>query len=614
VKKGTGCFSLNRASAGPVQAVRRAACPFFHAVLLAVTSVSSFAAEHVDAEDAAEASSLKGEAKARLQNVEQLLNDWDVSGARRELEAAEKVAPKDVEPIRYFRGRILFEEGRYAEAVKELEAAGVSDKPGSWLRLVKDTARITRDYEQQESAHFVFTYPKGKDAVLAPWALDGLESMARAMEADLGFKPKGKVRVEIVSNDRELASVSTLTRKQIRDTGTIAICKFNKLMVTSPKALIHGYDWIDTLAHEYVHFTVSNVSRNTVPIWLHEGLAKYLESRWRGPYGGAMTPSTLALLGSRVRKNTLVPFEKMHPSMAMLPTAEDAATAFAEVYFAIDLLFQREKARGLQELLQQMARGASDQAAVAAVFKAPFPQFEKAWLQHVKKQPFPKELIPRSLKERREELTSGLDEKDKARPEKKEKNISFGDFKEVEEVDARRWAHLGELMRERGRSKAAAEHYGLAWQQVKDRYESISNKYALTLLELKRYDEAEEVLRGSLKIHPGSGPTSVHLGRILLRKSDFSRAKEAYLDALAVNPFEPEVHLALYRCAEALSEKPLRERAQAAFLTLMPKVEAKTLPALALAFAKNEEVDPEDFFVKDEAPPARDAGSVVTAP
>jgi len=37
---------------------------------------------------------IKGEAKARLQNVEQLLNDWDIEAAAKELELAEKVAPK----------------------------------------------------------------------------------------------------------------------------------------------------------------------------------------------------------------------------------------------------------------------------------------------------------------------------------------------------------------------------------------------------------------------------------------------------------------------------------------------------------------------------------------
>jgi tetratricopeptide (TPR) repeat protein len=528
---------------------------------------------------------IKGEAKARLQNVEQLLNDWDIASAARELEAAEKLAPKDIEPIRYFRGRIYFEQGRYKDSATELEAAGVHDKPNSWLKLVKDTGRITEKYEHQESEHFIINYPPGRDAVLAPWALEALESQAKALEHDLGWVPKEKVRVEIVSSARELAAVSTLTYKQIRDTGTIAICKFNKLMVTSPKALVHGYDWLDTVSHEYVHFVVSNVSKNTVPIWMHEGLAKYLESRWHGPYGGAMTPSTLALLGSRVRKNTLVPFEKMHPSMALLPTAEDAATAFAEVYFAIDLLYQRESTDGLKKLLRLMAQGESDQRAVESVFGGPFPSFEKAWLAHVKKQPFPKDLIPVSLKDRKE-----LAEGDKDKDKKKDKEVAFGDFREVEELDARRWAHLGELMRERSRPKAAAEHFSLAWQQVKDRYESVSNKYALTLLELKRFDEAENVLRGSLKVHPGSGPTSVHLGRILLRKADFTKAKEAYLDALAVNPFDPEVHLALYRCADALKDEPLKDRTKTALLTLEPKIQPQMIGALAAAFAKDDDL------------------------
>ncbi len=608
MRKGTGYFSERRPRRSLRRAFGKVACPLL--VFASLSSLPAFAASG-DEEDLEEASQLKGEAKARLQNVEQSLSDWDIEGARRELEAAEKVAPKDTEPVRYFRGRLLFEEGRYAEAIKELEGAGVRDKPGSWLRLVKDTARITEKYEKQESDHFIFMYPPGKDAVLAPWALDGLESMAKAMEADLGFKPKGKVRIEIVSNARELSQVSTLTKKQIQDTGTIAICKFNKLMVTSPKALVHGYDWLDTVSHEYVHYAVSNVSRNTVPIWLHEGLAKYLESRWRGPYGAAMTPSTLALLGSRVRSNTLVPFEKMHPSMALLPTAEDAATAFAEVYFAIDLLFQREGSKGLKELLQQMAGGESDQRSVAFVFKAPFPQFEKAWLAHVKKQPFPKELIPRSQKERKEELVGG-DGAEKKDEKKKKKDVSFGDFKEVEEVDARRWAHLGELMREHNRAKAAAEHFQLAWNVVKDRYESISNKYALTLLELKRFDEAEKVLRGSLTMHPGSGPTSVHLGRILLRKNDWTKARDAYLDALAVNPFDPEVHLALFTCYERLGDAKLQARTKAAFLVLMPKIDPSSVSRLAREFAKDDDLSHVDLGPEGPAAPAppaaKDAG------
>lgn len=565
-------------------------------VLLAAVALAQ-----AEPSDDAPLQQLKGEAKARIQNIDQYLEDWDVPAAKAELAELEKLAPADIEPLRYFKGRVAFEDGDYETAVTELKASGVRDKPGSWLRLVTDTRDIVKDHERAESEHFIFLYPKGKDAVLVPWALEALEGIHAALVKDLGHQPKGKVRVEIVKNAGELSKVSTLTKEAIKTTGTIAICKFNKLMVTSPLAVLKGYDWLDTLAHEYVHLVVSQKSRNTVPIWMHEGLAKYLESRWRGAAGGAMTPSTLALLGSRVRSNTLVPFEKMHPSMALLPTAEDAATAFAEVFFAIHLIDTEAGPRALDRLLTEMAKGSSDRVAVESVTKKKWPEFERAWMAHLRKQPFPSELIPPSAHEKKQLVEGGGDKK----PEKKkERDISFGDFAEVKEAPARKSAHLGELMRERKRMAAAAEHYERAWTAVGDRYESISNKYALTLLELKQYDTAEKVLRGSLVMHPGSATTNTHLARIALKARKFDVVKTASLDALAVNPFDPEVHVSLYFAAKVLGDETLRQRAVKALVVLLEIDEAK-VAELAKRLEQSDLVDV-DVSGPPKAPP--DAG------
>lgn len=549
------------------------------ALLGLCVSLSAFAAEPDDAT----LPQLKGEAKARIQNLDQCLNDWDIEGAEVELHALEALAPADVEPLAYYQARVAFERGRYDDAVTLLEKAQVADKPGSWLRLAKDSRDVVAGDERLESEHFIILTPKGKDVVLGPWALEALEKQRAALEKDLGYAPPGKVRVEIVNDARELSRISTLTREAIKTTGTIAICKFDKLMVTSPKAVMTGYDWLDTVAHEYTHLVVSRKSHNTVPIWLHEGLAKYLESRWRGPYGGAMTPSTLALLGARVRTNKLVPFEKMHPSMALLPTAEDAACAFAEVFFAVELL-HRQGEGALSEILSAMAKGQSDRAAVEAVFHHTWADFEHAWMAHLKSQPFPKELVPPSLHEKKV-----LAENAKAEQKKPKREISFGDFAEVQETEARKAAHLGELLRERGRLKAAAENYERAWKQVGDRYESVSNKYALTLLELKRYPEAEKVLEGSLTLHPGAAATNVHLARLYLRERDWVKVKRAAFDALAVNPFDPEVHLALLRSAQALHDEPLVARTTAAAAVLL-KLPGEKIPLLAQRLGQEEDL------------------------
>ncbi len=555
---------------------------------------------------AAVAAELKAEAKARLQKIEQLLNDWDIEGARAELESLEQLGLSDVEPVKYFRGRVAFEEGRYEEAVRLLEEAGVSDKPGSYLRLAKDTLKIVGQHERAESAHFVFLYPKGKDAILAPYALETLEAIRAAMLEDLQHAPKGKVRVEVVNDANELSKVSTLTREQIKTTGTIAICKFNKLMVTSPKAVVRGYDWQDTLAHEYVHLVVSQKSRNTVPIWLHEGLAKFLESRWRTGPGQALSPATLALLGSRVKKDKLIPFEKMHPSIALLPSAEDAATAFAEVFFAIDLVWRQKGNAGLRTIISELAAGKDDKRAVETAMEKSFAAFEKSWLAHVKKQPFPKELIPLTAHEKKE-----LKEDPSKKEEKSKREISFGDFVEVEEPEARRYAHLGELLRERNRLFAAAEEYGKAFAIVGNKYESVSNKYALALLELNRLDEAEKVLKGSLTVHPSSPTTHVHLGRIYLRRKDWTSARQAYLNALGSDPFDEEIHFALYRAHEALGEKALADRAMraASLLTGIPPAE---VPAVARTLAR-EEGNLADVTIPSPERSAADAGLIPPA-
>jgi predicted Zn-dependent protease len=225
----------------------------------------------------------------------------------------------------------------------------------------------------------------------------------------------------------------------------------------------------------------------------------------------------------------------------------------------------------------------------------------------MKKQPFPKELIPPDSSVKKE-LAADAPGRAKEAEKKKKRDISFGDFIEVEEPDARKSAHLGELMRERGHIAAAAEQYGKAWSKVKDRYESVSNKYALALIELKRFDEARGVLEGSLVMHPGSGPTNVHLGRLAIRKGDWPTARRAFQAALDVNPFDPEVHVSLVRVYGQLGDKKMLERARADAALLLGADE-KSVEEMARGLGRDESlVDPLPVGAEP------DAGAVSAAP
>jgi hypothetical protein len=269
------------------------------------------------------------------------LLDEDVAGSADFIEAWAAAHPLDGGG-RLSLGLLRLYQHRSEEAVTLLEVglAGQHDPHGN-LRIARNAAALAKGWAQAESDHFVVAYPKGKDEVLVPYLLETLEAQRAALAQDLGVAPPGKVRVEILPSPTDLARLSSLTEKEIRGSGTIALCKYNKLMLVSPKALVTGYDWLDTAAHEFTHYAVALKAGPRAPIWLHEGVAKWWESRWRGAGGQDYEPYAAALVRRAIETNALVTFEQMHPSMAKLPTQELATLAYAQVLLAVEHLVRR---------------------------------------------------------------------------------------------------------------------------------------------------------------------------------------------------------------------------------------------------------------------------------
>ncbi len=481
------------------------------------------------------------------------LEAWDTLAARRIADALVAREPSDVGPQALL-ARVKFDQGDYAGAVAIAQRLGEDVDP-AFAELARATLEETRGYQTRESEHFIFAFRPGKDAVLAPYGLEALEKQYAALEADLGYAPPGKVRVEVVDDAKALARVSTLTVEAIKTSGTIALCKFDKLMITSPKALVRGYEWLDTLAHEYVHLVVSKMSRNTVPIWIHEGLAKFLESRWRGAAGQALSPASAGLLAQALKQNKLIPFERMHPSMALLPSQEDAALAFAEVFTAVEFLYGRGGNAVLVRLIEALKAGAKDEAAVAKAFGAPFARFQGDWMAYLSRRDYPKETLSLSVQALKFKDDAAQKGKDRA---KREDELRFGDFLEIEDPEGRKLAHLGELLRQRNRFGAAVDEFARAYARVGNRSPTLSNRYAQSLMKAGDLSRAEQVLRGSLKPFPGTAKTYQNLGELYAQTNRPAEAEKAFLEVVAVDPFDPLPHAAL---AKIYSDRPDEKRA-----------------------------------------------------
>ena len=488
--------------------------------------------------------------RQQMQQVAQLLEQW------REQEAARALAPlarsRPGHPqVLLLQGELLFRQGDYGASLRVLKEAARLDPASPQIKAVHDlvasTQSMVKDHAVHLSSgrHFRIWTARGADELLVPFAGETLEAIRRAVKQDLGYAPADAVRVEVYQQPEDLARVSSLPLKDIKRSGTIALCKYNRLMIVSPRALPRGYPWRDTLAHEYMHLVISRMSHNTVPIWLHEGLAKYFEARWRRPSGAALElpPSMRHQLAEAQRSGRFIDWARMHPSMAKLPSQEATSLAFAQVHTAMDFISARARQQGqlplagLRKMLELMRGGKTDWQALKQVTGMPAARFTRGWRRHLRTlnlRPLPGLVHQRRRFGKRRSW---------------EKRLAA-----VRQKKARDYLRLAGMLRARALPRAAIIEYLKARTLLGPRDDLVANHLARAYLEISSPAQAISALLPVLEYYPGLPGPQVTMGIAYLRSGDQRSAVKHLQSGLRINPFAPEIHCGLAR-ALATSHK-----------------------------------------------------------
>ena len=311
------------------------------------------------------------------------LESWDVEEIWPEVKEALAKEPKDPQLLE-LASQIAFHRGDYQESLKlmksAMEVGGEDDQRRGYALLTEETINVLTPFRRYETPHFVITLDEKQDGILVDYLTDALEKTYQVMAQQYGFQPKEKVRVELFPDARAFYLASTLSVRDIEVTGAVGLTKFNKLQFLSPKALVYGYRWLDAISHEYMHYLIVKLTSNKAPIWFHEGLAKYEETRWRnGP--SYLSPLYQTLLAQALAEKKLIGFEQMEPSLIRLETPEDVQLAYAQAASAIEFIIARAGHEGLKEIMKRMAdattKGASEP--IREVLGLEFSDFEEKW-------------------------------------------------------------------------------------------------------------------------------------------------------------------------------------------------------------------------------------------
>lgn len=505
---------------------------------------------------------------AQTSNIDELINKadrdvrtWQIRSASDSIDRALELADTDEEKYRtfYLKSMVEFYKGNYRKAKRYTEKAlsyrDPEEQESSLLNFIAETSAANPEFSNIRTEHFVIRYAHPKDRILAEYAKDVLEKSHFEIGLDLEIYPQDPIVVEIYPDMKSFTLASTLPAENVEKTGVVGICKFNRIMILSPRLLPKGYSWADTLAHEYVHYLVFLKSENKVPVWLHEGIAKYQERRWKEKDSEVMSPFYETILAKALNNNSLVPIEKMHPSLAMLESAHEAQLAFAQSGTMVGYLADIWGQDALVNLIDTIKITNNYQTAIESVTDLEFSQFYDSWVQDLK-----------SMK--LEEKIPGVNVKG-VRIQNTEKKSLDGseDLIEIANKRARDYTRLGDLLKQRGRLSPASFEYEKALSL--DPFSPIiSSRLAYTLNVIGESKKAREVLYPILEFYPNSVDIYMSLGRIYLDEGNLNKAEENYLNAVYINPYDPEVHASLILLYDKLDKPELKEREEQ-FLSLL---------------------------------------------
>ena len=407
--------------------------------------------------------------------------------------------------------RVWFHEGRATQAAGTLarlaqaqpDAYAEGTEGGYELALYSQTASAHQGLVETVRGNVTVLHHPGIDRLLVDEALASLLLAQERIAPLLGGDPPEPVRVEIYPDGDSFTKASSLPLEAIQTTGVVAISKWNRLLMVSPRVLGRGYGWKDTLVHEWIHGVVAWHSDDRCPVWLQEGIAKGLDMLWDQDEFH-LDLKMQALLAEGLQSDNWVTLEQMHPSFALLPSADMAGLAYAQVATQVELVRRTQGADAMADVY-----GTDDYAALETDWKVFIGEMDLVQQQLA--------ALPTVL----DGQGDGFATDPHLSQDKERANM----------------ARLGDLMVERDHLDAALLYYEQALPDAETAGPDLALRIAGVQRQLGHADQARTLLDESLAAYPEYAPTRRLMGQVLLDAGDTAGAIAQLTLSTDTDPF-----------------------------------------------------------------------------
>jgi len=442
-------------------------------------------------------------------------------------------------------GMNLLRLGREAQGRSYLETGFQGDPFNVWAMNILKVLDVLEGFETRKTDHFIVRMHPSDAEILWPYVEPLLIESWNTLTAKYDFKPQGPILIELFPNHEDFA-VRTSGLPEIGH--LLGVCFGKVITLDSPRA--HkppgSINWQEVIWHEFAHVITLQMTNNKLPRWLAEGVSVFEENSGRLEWGRRQDIELI----KAVQENRIMGLAQLDEGFSQAKTAAELSFAYYESSLLVEFIVERYGFETLKAMIYQYATHADMGAAFKTVFHISLDEFESdffSWInQRVKTINIyvpgnvASEMSPFSEKEIGGNMPAAAFQKD-AMADALRKRI------EAQPRDFSAQFQLGLILYESKDFQAAIEHLTIARDLLPGYSASPSPRQILAAI-FEQLGDTQAMIReleALVKVQQHAFNACFKLGQAAQARKDFDRAMYYFERAIAVDPYDLEVHRSL---------------------------------------------------------------------
>jgi len=286
------------------------------------------------------------------------------------LERARRVEPDDPE-VAKLEGWAYYGMVKLDQAVAEWKRAlaiGPDPEVQAALAKAETDRREEQSYRENESTHFTLHYDGNSEPELAREILRALEMHFSAIESELNYTPPDSIGV-VLYTQQAFADIT-------RAPSWVGALNDGRIRVPVQGLTSLTPDLSRILKHELTHSFVQQKTHSLAPIWVHEGIAQWVE--------GQRSRDNAKVLVQVYDEKQALPLGEMEKSWMQLPSSV-ASYAYAWALANVEYIVQTDGMSDVERILNAIAAGSTTEAAIQEVLHLNYDELEKETVNYLRK-------------------------------------------------------------------------------------------------------------------------------------------------------------------------------------------------------------------------------------